>query len=63
MKPEPLSIERQSLVQCLHELSLVKGSQLIVNGFIGEEIDFHMFKVILKYCYYLFGSLQMYVYI
>ena len=40
MKPEPLSIKRQSLVQCLHELSLVKGSQyIIVNGFISEEID------------------------
>ena len=39
VKPEPLSIKRQSLVQCLHELSLVKGSQLIVNGFISEEID------------------------
>ena len=41
MKPEPLhvSIKRQSLVQCLHELSMVKGSQLIVNVFISEEID------------------------
>ena len=39
VKPEPLSIKRQSLVQCLHELLLVKGSQLIVNGFISEEID------------------------
>ena len=39
VKPEPLSIKRQSLVQCLHELLLVKGSQLIVNGFINEEID------------------------
>ena len=39
VKPEPISIKRQSLVQCLHELSLVKGSQLIVNGFISEEID------------------------
>ena len=27
------------LVQCLHELLLVKGSQLIVNGFISKEID------------------------
>ena len=39
MKPEPLSIKRQSLVQCLHELSLVRDSQLIVNGFISEEIS------------------------
>ena len=39
VKPEPLSIKRQSLVQCLHELLLVKGSQLIVNGFISKEID------------------------
>ena len=39
VKPEPLSIKSQSLVQCLHELSLVKGSQLIVNRFISEEID------------------------
>ena len=39
VKPEPLSIKRQLLVQCLHEPSLVKGSQLIVNGFISEEID------------------------
>ena len=28
VKPEPLSIKRPSLVQCFHELSLVKG---IVN--------------------------------
>ena len=34
----PLSIKKQSLVQCLHELSLAKCRQLIVNGFIGEEI-------------------------
>ena len=39
VKPEPLSINRQSLVQCLHELSLAKCSQFIVNGFISEEID------------------------
>ena len=39
VKPEPLSIKRQSLVQCLHELSLAKCSQLIVNGFISEEIN------------------------
>ena len=39
VKPESLSIKRQSLVQCLHELSLAKCSQLIVNGFISEEID------------------------
>ena len=39
VKPEPLCINRQSLVQCLHELSLAKCSQLIVNGFISEEID------------------------
>ena len=25
--------------KCLHELLLVKGSQLIVNGFISKEID------------------------
>ena len=37
LQPEPLSIKR--LVQCLHELSLAKCSQLIVNGFISEEID------------------------
>ena len=34
-----LSIKRQSPVQCLHELSLAKCGQLIVNGFISEEID------------------------
>ena len=39
VKPEPLSINRQSHVQCLHELSLAKCSQLIVYGFISEEID------------------------
>ena len=39
VKPEPLSIKRHSLAQCLHELSLAKCSQLLVNGFIGEEID------------------------
>ena len=39
VKPEPLSIKRQSLVQYLHELSLSKCSQLIVNRFIGEKID------------------------
>ena len=38
VKPEPLNIKRQSLVLCLHELSLAKCSQLIVNGFISEEI-------------------------
>ena len=38
VKPEPLSIKRQSLVQCLHELSLAKCSQLLVNGFINEEM-------------------------
>ena len=32
-------LKRQSLVQCLHELSLAKCSQLIVNEFISEEID------------------------
>ena len=39
VKPEPLSIKRQSLLQCLHELSLAKCNQLIVNGFISEDID------------------------
>ena len=39
VKPEPLSIKGQSLVQCLHELSLAKCSNLIVNGFNSEEID------------------------
>ena len=39
MNPVPLSIESQSLVQCLHKLSLAKCSQLIVNEFISEEID------------------------
>ena len=39
VKPEPLSIKRQSLVQCLHVHSLAKCSQLIVNGFLSEEID------------------------
>ena len=39
VKPEPLSIIRQSLVQCLHELSLAKCGQLIVNGLISEEIE------------------------
>ena len=52
VKPEPLSIKRQSPVQYLHELSLAKCSQLIVNRFISEKNRrydyFHMFKVILK---------------
>ena len=39
VKSEPLSIKRQSLVQCLHELSLAKCSQLIVNGCISDEIN------------------------
>ena len=39
VKPEPLSIKRQSLVQCLHELSLAKCNQLIVNEFISKDID------------------------
>ena len=39
VKLEPLSIKGQSLIQCLHELSLAKCSQLMVNGFISEEID------------------------
>ena len=36
VKPEPQSIKS---VQCLHELSLAKCSQLIVNEFISKEID------------------------
>ena len=39
VKPETLSIKRQSLVQSMHKLSLAKCSQFIVNGFIGEDID------------------------
>ena len=39
VKSEPLSSKGQSLVQWLHELSLAKCSQLIVNGCISEEID------------------------
>ena len=39
VKPEPLSIERQSLIKCLQELSLAKCKQLIVNGFISEELN------------------------
>ena len=35
VKLEPLSIKRQFL----HELSLAKCSQLVVNGFISEKID------------------------
>ena len=68
VKPESLSINGQSLLQCLHELLLDKCSKLIVNGYISEEIDdmitfIIMFKVLLiNYCYYLFASLQMYMY-
>ena len=39
VKSEPLSFKRQSLVQCLHEQSLAKCSQLIVNGCISDEIN------------------------
>ena len=39
VKPDPLSIERQSLITCLQELPLAKCRQLIVNGFISEELD------------------------
>ena len=39
VKPEPLSVERKLLVHCLHELSLAKCSQLIINRFISDEID------------------------
>ena len=39
VKPEPLSIERQSLIKCLQELPLVKCRQLIVNRFISKELD------------------------
>ena len=39
VKPEPLSIEKQSLIKCLQELSLAKCRQLIVNGFISKELD------------------------
>ena len=57
VKPEPLSIKRQSLAQCLHELSLAKCSQLLDNGFMSEEIDSLIFKVILTNdCYYVFAS-------
>ena len=37
-KPEPLSIKRQSLIKCLHELSLAKCSQLTVNGYIVRKL-------------------------
>ena len=36
VKPEPLSIKGQSLVQCLHKLALIKSSKLIVHGLISE---------------------------
>ena len=36
VKPELLSIKRQSFVQYLHELSSAKCSQLIVNEFIRK---------------------------
>ena len=68
VKPELLSIKRQSLVQCLHKLLLAKCSQLRVTEFINEEIDdtitfIIMFKVILiYYCYYFFASLHLYMY-
>ena len=39
VKPEALSIERQSLIKCVQELPLTKCRQLIVNGFISEELD------------------------
>ena len=39
VKPEPMSIERQSLIKCLQELSLAKCRQLIVNGVISEKFD------------------------
>ena len=44
VKPEPLSIKRQSLVQCLHELSLIKGSQLI--GVRGHAPPRKFFKMV-----------------
>ena len=39
VKPEALSIERQSRITCLQELSLAKCWQLIVNGFNSEDLD------------------------
>ena len=39
VKPEALSIERQSLITCLQELSLAKCRQLIVNGFNNRDLD------------------------
>ena len=39
VKPEALSIERQSLITCLQELSLAKCRQLIVNGFNNGDLD------------------------
>ena len=39
VKPESLSIERQSLITCLQELSLAKCRQLIVNVFNNEDLD------------------------
>ena len=39
VKPEALSIERQSLITWLQELSLPKCRQLIVNGFNNEDLD------------------------
>ena len=39
VKPESMSIERQSLIKCLQELSLAECRQLIVYGFISEELD------------------------
>ena len=64
VKPEPLSIKRQSFGQCLHELLLAKCSQLIVNWFVSEEIDDLITFIFskLNYCNYLFSSLLMYMY-
>ena len=39
VKPEQLSIERQSLIKCSQELSLGKCRQLLVTRFISEELD------------------------
>ena len=39
VKTEALSIERQSLITCLQELSLAKCKQLIVIGFNNEDLD------------------------
>ena len=63
MKLEPLSIERQSLITCLQELSLAK---LKVNGFFNEELDDMINFISSSYieysCNYLSHLFPMYMY-